>query len=133
MELRLVPVDLAPKIWPEIEPHIIEACQNSLGVHTPIITLTRIVGGLCSLWVAFEGTKPKLACTTSLANLPDGAKVCMFELVGGNLNAFFDIKSEIEDWARTQGCTSVAMFVPGMWRREMKDYFVRRYLMAKEL
>ena len=135
MHLVQVPPQAVAAVWPRIERYLQSAIDRSHGTHTMDTTKRDAEAGQRQLWVVITDDKDITAAgVTSLQSFPSGRLMLQIEVFGGdNMKAFFDLKSELEKWAKDEGCTAVCLWARKGWAKHLHDYQVTNYLMHKEI
>ena len=126
------------KIWPKAVEFIARACEYSRGMMTPEAALDQIKNHDRQFWIIVDDSQPRemtAAGMTSLQTFPTGAKYLQIELLGGrNVKDWFDLKSELEKWAKSsEGCNGVLAWARKGWAKHLPDYSITHYVMYKEL
>lgn len=126
------------RLWPEIGPLLSKAVEYSGGVTSLDNEFEELKALRKQLWVIIvdDGGERKVAAAgiTSLQDHPGGLKVANIEMLGGdNMKAWFSLKDQFENWAKTEGRDEVRMFARKGWARELPDYRLRAYVMSKTL
>lgn len=89
------------------------------------------------LWVIVEDEKPhhiRAAGTTSLMTFRNGTSAAVIELLGGeDMKEWFSLKSEIENWAKAEGCKTIFCWARKGWTKHLPDYQLTHYVLSKEI
>ncbi len=88
------------------------------------------------LWfvVPDDNGPPVAAGITSLQKNDDGTVSAKVELLGGDgMKRWFDLRSDLEAWARDEGCTDIRFDGRKEWARLMPDYKITHYVFRKVL
>ena len=137
MHLISVPPEAVDTIWPQAEPHIARACEHSHGMHTAETVFAQVKHGGRQLWIIVNDAQPRevtAAGVTSLQGCPTGKKFLQIEVLGGkNVKEWFDLKPQLEKWAKDEGCSAVQAWARKGWAKHLPDYGIAQYVMYKEI
>jgi hypothetical protein len=121
--MKLVCVDPAcvPEIWPYVEPMI--RCALHRSISTDLLTVTtKLLRQQALLWIAWDGERIRAAAVTSI-NTANGRKRCVIVACGGSgMKDWLSLIQEVEQYARSEGCISVAIIGRRGWQRRLKEY-----------
>jgi hypothetical protein len=120
------------EIWPYVEPLIRRAVERSIS--TDLVTVAaKLVRRQALLWVVWDGTHIRAAVVTSI-NTANGKKRCVIVACGGNgIEGWLPLIGRIEDYARAEGCMSMAIIGRRGWQRRLKDYRPLAVMLEKKL
>ncbi len=89
------------------------------------------------LWVAGnEGEDICAVAVTSLQQCESGLKQASITLLGGdygNLVELLKLRSELEAWAKVEGCTRFRIYGRRGWARRLLDYDLKICVLSKDL
>lgn len=125
-------------LWPQVMPLLSKAVECSGGVTSLDHEFEELKALRKQLWViiTIDGSEKKVTAAgiTSLQDHPGGLKVANIEMLGGeNMKAWFSLKDQFENWAKTEGRDEVRLFARKGWARELPDYKIRAYVMSKTI
>ena len=138
MKLLQIPPEVTDQVWGAVMPYLAQAVEYSRGTNSLESAKTRAKSGQAQLWAIIEDEKPHkvmAAGLTSLTDYPTGKRAMLVELLGGNgMNLWFDLRHELEDWAKKNGCSVCFWWARKGWLRKMPDdYRVTHFVMSKTL
>lgn len=135
MHLIQVPASGAKTLWPTVEPFVAKACDHSERTHTPASTFKAIEDGFVQLWIAVREDKSvSAAATTSIQLNRSGVRTFVIELMGGDdLSGVINLRKNLEDFAKIEDCSYVAIYARKGWIRRLRDYRLTHYLLMKEI
>ncbi len=137
MKLLQIPPDITDQVWGTIVPMLEPSLERSRGTETPQTLLARIKTNHAQLWAVVEDQKPhtiRAAITTSLIDYPSGKRALMIEHLGGvNMEAWRDLKSEIEAWSVANGCSMSFCWIRKGLIKHLPDYKLSHYVVMKDL
>jgi len=97
------------------------------------IVSTDVLAGRNLLWLVWDGTEIYAAVVTSLV-IANGRKSCIIVACGGRgVDEWLHLISKIEDFARAEGCQSMAIMGRAGWHRKLKAYRVTSTTIEKGL
>ena len=130
--LEPVPTPHVPIVWPSIADLVGAACERSYGKFTADLLFNEISGDRMQLWLAWDGG-PQAVCITRTLDV-NGVKILDFVIVTGVARETWQhFKHQIEDWARSIGCTrSQAMMRPG-WSKIFPDFKITHFFGERAL
>lgn len=132
--IKLICVD--PKRVHEIWPHVAELIHGAVKRTNLSHTLDiddDILHGHGLLWLACDGPKILAAMTTSLVNT-DRDKVCILTACGGGaMRAWLPLLSQIEAYAKNEGCACVRIYGRKGWARVLDGYSTEHVILERQL
>ena len=138
MNLVQIPPENVDQVWPLITTQLSKAEERSGGSSIEA-DKDYIKKRMKQLWVVLIDTdeqKNKVVCAgiTSLEKCPDGTQVMNIEMLGGDeMKYWFQLKDELETWAKSENRDKVRFWGRKAWLRKLPDYKITHYLMEKEL
>lgn len=130
-KLFLIPHDSVKLVWPLAEPMIERAILHSDG----LLKIGDIEGGVKDgskqLWVIVGGDKCLASIVTEIIN-----DTCFIWAIGGEeMREWLPLHTQLEAWAKGEGCDAVHFFGRLGWLRTMRSrgYERRLVVMRKEL
>jgi hypothetical protein len=92
-----------------------------------------VFDGLSQLWIAWDGTKIIAAAITSLGIIND-EKTCTIVACGGHdLSSFGHFVTDLEQFAKAEGCAAVRINGRAGWKRALTGYDLQSVVLRKEL
>ena len=120
------------RVWPLVAHHIRAAMRK--GRISEFADVERGVrAGTLLLWVAADSRAIWAAAVTQLTRA-NGERFCTIVACGGRERArWLPLKSELEAFARAEGCRALRIYGRRGWARQFPDYKLTRILLEKEL
>lgn len=120
------------EVWPHVEPLLATAMLRS-GEMTMADMLSRLQDRRLLLWLVWDGTEIVSALVTELAQTISG-KVCVIVAMGGKgRDRWLHLTSQLEEFARAEGCRAMRLYGRRGWKRVMRDYRETRIILEKDL
>lgn len=124
-------------MWPLIEPLLQKAIAHSDGIETIEGTVRDLMAKNRQLWVVIGEDKSITAVgVTKLQKYDSGIKEAAITLLAGDdgkLNDLLDLRSELESWAKIEGCNRFRVYGRKGWAKRMPDYKLASYVLSKDL
>ena len=137
MHLIQVPLEAFDQIWPQAEKHVARACELSRGMLTPESVVVLVKERDRQFWIIVNDEQPRAvtaAILTSIQIAPTGKKLLQIEMCAGdNVKEWFDLKDDLEKWAKENGCSGVLVWARKGWAKYLHEYAITQYLMLKEI
>lgn len=125
-----VPIEHIDDVWDLAEPMLKKASDRIPGVYSMDDLRQKCLDGTYLLWFA-KNAKCALIIKVSQYHLHKG---CAIVLVGGtDMDSWIEEMSEIEEYARSQGCKEMIISGREGWKRIFKDYELESVTLKKEL
>ena len=116
---------------PHVAEQIARACRR--GLHDYEGSLRALRGGQALLWLVWDGEQVLASLTTELHRI-NGRKLCFIATLGGqNREQWIGLISEIEKFARAEGCQSVIIMGRKGWSRALPEYHTRGLILERAL
>ena len=134
MTCEAVPVDpkRAHEIWPTVAPLIREAMARAAMSEFATVE-HNIRNGDALLWLAWDGEQIRAAAVTELHRI-NGRKFCLIVACGGReRERWLSLISDLEQFARDEGCDAMRICGRRGWTRVLPDYRATRVILEKEL
>lgn len=125
--LVCVPPNDAGYIWPLVK-GLIESAMQKGGMGSFAQVENNVLHGPDLLWLAVEGDKIGMACITSLG----ADKVCTIVAAGGSFVRFGHLLSDIEQFAKDEGCKAMRICGRPGWRR-LSGYRTKKVILEKAI
>lgn len=133
--LRLVAVD--PKRLGEVLPHIDGMLRSVVERHNGELSMAGILKKIASVeWILWlvVGDGVKAVLTTELYFDVGGAKRCRIPFcTGENAKTWVHLLTQLEAWARDEGCVKFDMIARKGWARHLPDYRMTHVVLEKDL
>lgn len=124
------------EIWPLAEPLLRRAIART-GLTAFRDIEREILCGNALLWLAVEGEGSKLAILAAASTRlqqTDAGKVCVITACGGkDMPRWLRLIGQIEEFAKSEGCTCVRIYGRKGWLRALDGYEQRYVVLNKEL
>ena len=92
-----------------------------------------VIHGRALLWMAWDGTRVYAAAVTQIA-IANGRKFCTIVACGGEqVIKWQHLIEKIEEYAKGEGCSSMAIFGRKGWARKYPDYKITAITLEKAL
>lgn len=130
-DLICVAPDRVHEFWPHARELIHKATRRTNLNHFLDIEYD-VLSGDGLLWLAWSG-KIEAAATTILIET-ETEKVCVLTACGGeDMKQWLPLFSQIEAYAKQEGCARVRIYGRRGWSRVLKGYDVTNYVMERTL
>lgn len=134
MHLLPVPADKLEAAWPHIAPFAEKMAADSNGKVSAIGILSAGLSGAYRIWVVLGDDGNPVALVVLKIIQYERVKVCRFiGCVGIGRKRWAQMKSEIEEWAKADGCDYSVMECRKGWAREFPDYKLTHVILEKAL
>ena len=131
VKLLCVPPADVKKFWPHVRSFIIEAMFRGGGEYGSV--RHRVFDGTDQLWIVWDGSKIVAAAVTSLGIIND-EKTCTIVACGGDdFASFAHFLTDIEQFAKAEGCVAVRVNGRPGWKRALAGYDLQSVVLRKEL
>jgi hypothetical protein len=123
---------LVARVWPFVS-HLIRAAMTK-GRMSEFADVERdVLAGALLLWIAADRRAIWAAAVTQIHHA-NGERFCTIVACGGRARArWLALKSELETFARREGCRAIRIHGRRGWARAFPDYKLTRILLEKEL
>lgn len=106
IDWRLIPTEDVGMIWPTISKILLKAVERDEGKRSLHSLLRELVNDRNQLWIVFDG-EPIGAVVTAILNYPHARTLKVEWLAGERFEEWAHLISEIESFAKAQGCNPV--------------------------
>lgn len=121
-------------VFPHIKDHIEGVAERSRGRFSVPGIIDRIARKDWVLWVVFADGIVLSVLTAELYHDVSGLKCCRIPFCTGNGAAsWVHLITQIEDWARAEGCERFDMIARKGWAKHLPDYKLTHVLLEKDL
>lgn len=133
--MNLVCVDPAQVhlVWPAVKEGVRNALERGCGGQFEE-TERSVLSGLGLLWLAVQDKSDiRGTLVTELVKTDSGLQCLIVALHGENMREWFGFISEIEKFAREEGCSSIRVIGRRGWARVLRDYEQIGIVIEKDL
>ncbi len=134
---KLICIDpaIVPRVWPMVKP-MIDRAYNEVDDEIPATLFNDLCANRALLWLVSDMTAQRIvyAFITELYIRRSGLKVC--RLVAGSgerMSDWLHLQSELEQYARDEGCSKIVAEGRTGWSRALSGYSVIRHVIEKDL
>ena len=126
--------EMAGDVWPRVQ-DLIDAGYAAGDDFMPDDMLDRIASGKTLLWIAIDETSGVIhaAMTTELIPMRSGLVCWMCQCGGDRLRDWSGFHTQIEDYARKEGCVKTLLRGRAGWQRVLDGYTVKTVQLEKAL
>jgi hypothetical protein len=128
-----VPPEHVHYVKAQIE-HWINDAANSSRYFTPEDVWAAIENRSAQLWLAW-GEIPEAVCVTQISNTSKGKHCSIWIMVGGNMACWVHLMTDLEAWAKREGCNLMRHEARAGWSKILKSrgYECPHLILEKEL
>jgi hypothetical protein len=131
-ELVCVDPEKVPQVWPFVST-LIEAAYARGGFGDFGSIRDDVAAARALLWLVWDG-KDVLAASITQVSIENADKICTIAACGGHDKArWLHLISEIEKYAKGEGCARVRICGRRGWTKALDDYRVRAIVLEKAL
>lgn len=132
--LICVPPEDVWKIWPGKVSVLIDAAYAANDQFLPPTILDELRAGTKLLWLAIDGKDTIVAAMlTALYPMRSGKMCKMMECGGEHLEDWKHMRSQIEEYAKAEGCVRVMCEGRPGWAKVLSDYQMIGVIMEKRI
>jgi len=133
-QLVAIEPDELGSVWDLIEPFMFEVIDGCNGRHTMESLISEITNRELALWAVVGASGPRALVGTQILVASSGLRSLTIRFtVGKGLHAWIGLLDDLEDYARSQGCTRVETYSRKGWAKHMPDYKLTHILLEKDL
>ena len=112
LRLALLTINDLPRVWEQVEPLLVRACEYSAGEMTPLWVLDGMgardgIVRLHMLAIADEDENVTSIMVVAVNIYPQGRKLDCILTSGENVEEWMPEEARMAAWARSQGCVAV--------------------------
>ena len=123
MRLAVVPPENLGLVWQKVEPLLKPAIDQSGGRYTVDSTRSAITKRDMQLWIAFTEDGDILAAMTSCITVyPSLTMLAVVHCGGRMMGLWLHSMSQVETWAKEQGCEGVEIAGRAGWEKALPGY-----------
>jgi hypothetical protein len=131
--VRVEPTEIA-KNWNVLESALIEAADGSRGRYSVEGILGQVFKADWQLWAVITGEHLQALLATELSvELSGNRSASISFAVGENPREWVHLIDELENWARSQGCSRLEIWARKGWAKMLQDYKLSHVLLEKHL
>ena len=130
MHLVPVPSTLVDQHWQEVEGYVQKACKRGPLDGTPDEYKTNCERGFNQLWLVRHPNTN--TCGAIVTGISSGVLEGLI-VAGDDMPEWIHLLSQIEDWAREQGCSKVRAYTRKGMTKRMTTYSTRGIIIEKVL
>lgn len=116
-----IPAAQLTEAWRAVEPFIVRACAGSNGRFKPADMAKAIADKEFQLWAEVRDADICAVGVTRIVKYPQLVACEFLACVGEDMASWKYHMSQVEDWARTQGCKQNLLVARKGWARVMRD------------
>jgi len=134
-EWTLIPADGVDQVWSIAAPLLEKATKRTRKIDlTSLLKSAR--DGLMQIWLAYDAEEEDVlaAAATEMVTYSSGLKSARVILLGGRqLNRWSRLIDIIENWALSEGCSTVEIVGRRGWEKVYPDYLPLEHWLSKEI
>jgi len=132
-KLLCVPPEGIVHAWPKARAFIDRAYEE-VDAHIPADLFNRLCDGRALMWLVYDDDSVLYVFITELYELRSGLKVCRLVAgAGERMSEWLHLQSEIEAYARAEGCAKIVAEGRVGWSRALDGYREVRRVIEKDL
>jgi hypothetical protein len=132
--LDLVPREAFNDVWPYVQLRLMNMADRSRGEMTIRTIAYRIGTGHWQLWLVTEGKEVAGCVITEIGAADSGMKICTVKAcIGEDATRWLHLLSEIEEWARANGCQRINAWARRGWAKRLPHYEMTHVLLERDL
>ena len=131
--LVCVPPDEVWKIWPGRVHELVDSAFARADVPMPDDIAEQLKYGTRLLWLVIDKDQILAALLTQLFPMRSGLVLKLLEGGGEKMSNWLHLKSQIEDYAKREGCVRVIVEGRPGWARVLPDYEVVGVTLEKRI
>lgn len=134
LDLALVDVNSLPRLWDQIEPLLVRACDHSGGAFTSQSVVDGLMEGRLAMLALAEGERVTSIMIVRIADYGSGLRVFECVLVGGaDMDAWMPFEPRMDELARQAGCHRVIAMVRKGLIRKLPHWKLAAYVVERDL
>ena len=132
--LDLVPREALRAVWPHVNRRIMSVVEGSRGELTIESVLRRLASNQWQLWVVSEGPHVVGIVITEIGVTDSGMRICNVKsCVGEDATQWLHLLSDIEGWAKANGCVRISTWARKGWAKRLKHYNLTHVMLERDL
>jgi len=125
--------DDVQSIWPLVEPHLDKATPHSEGEMEAQDFLPFLSNSEMQLWIAVEEREVLAAMVTQHIPYPRKRVLRVVSIGGGDMNKWFPFYPELENYAKSLGCSHLEAWGRKGWGKILKGWTNSYHIFTKEI
>ena len=131
--IRQIPTVMLGRFWPQVLGDIERVVERTRGRWTVESVAEHLLTGAWQLWIVWDGAVNAVVAT-EIFHEASGMKNARAVFVGGrDMGKWAHLVSDLEDWARSEGCTRFEMIISKGIAKHFPDYRMSHVLLEKDL
>lgn len=131
--VRQIPPAWLHLYWPRILPDVEAVIARNADRWSVQTIAEKLITGEWQTWIVWNGTIQAIVAT-ELFHEPTGLKAARAVFVSGrDMKTWTHLISDLEDWARDQGCARFDMIIAKGLARQFPEYRLTHVLLEKDL
>lgn len=119
--------------WPHVKA-LIDRAYAEVDSEIPADLFNRLCDGRALLWMVYDDATIVYAFVTELYVRRSGTKVCRLVAgAGARMDEWLHLQSEVEAYARAEGCAKIVAEGRAGWQRALTGYKEIRRVIEKDL
>ena len=132
-KIVLVSQEDIPYIWEKVHSHLELMMPHSEGELEPEDFYEAIYSGDMQLWLAVDGEEILASMVTQIIPYPRKKVLRIISIAGEGMDEWIFDLPIIEDWALSNGCTSLECWGRKGWLKVLKDWKCSYHIITKDL
>jgi hypothetical protein len=132
-KIRLCHPTQIPEVWDTVHVHLERMSPHSEGELTSEDFYIPLAEGDMQLWLAFIESEILASMVTQIVPYPRKKVLRIISIAGEDMNNWIDNLPLIEDWALSQGCTSLECWGRKGWLKVLEDWKCSYHILTKNL
>lgn len=133
ISLHLAPPDRAAGVFPHVEHWIENVAERSRGRMNADDIKGFVLSGLMNLWIILEDGKPLAMVLGETIQFPRLKEYRLVACVGEHKDKWLPLLADIEEWARSTGCTAISAVARKGWAKSLSNYTLTHVYLERAL
>lgn len=131
--IRQIPPALLHEMWPMLAPDVVAVVDRARERWTVAHIAEMLITGQWQTWIVWDG-EIQAVLATELYHEPSDLKCARAVFVGGrDMKRWAHLMSDLEDWARSEGCARFDMIISKGIAKHFPEYRMSHVLLEKDL
>lgn len=131
--LNLIPADKIDSVLALVAPYLVTVVERSRGQLTAEEIVQAFRSGRYQLWMIWDGSLMAVGATEVVA-VASGMRLCIIHFLSGeNSLEWLHLLSDLEAWAKREGCHRIKGYMRKGWAKRMPDYHMTHVSLEKDL